>query len=175
MRGLLQVLVIRNGKAMYRVVSITGIAKVKEEAGQFLEIHLDSHHTLKASAGHYIPVGGQTIAMSSPHSMAELAVGDKLWVLPDNASEPVPAYVTKINKIDDQGGYKVHTASDGIVVDGVVAHEHSDNFPVRSTQVYKAVNYLPWLATMLLPLSVSQMVVYLLEFLGNAVNNLVLS
>jgi len=168
---ILQVLAISNGKAMYRTVSVTGACSKLNQISTFVEVALDNNATLRATAGHYIPVGGRTFAKSSPLLMEEVVVGDKMWVLPDHNTFPVAAYIVSVSHVQDKGRYKVHTASDGIIVNGVVAHEHSNNFPFRSVSVYKVVNFLPWAVTVAFPPSVSKTLVLSFEFLANAVHN----
>ena len=36
---------------------------------------------LRATAGHYVPVGGDTIVQAVPQQMHELSIGTELWVL----------------------------------------------------------------------------------------------
>lgn len=133
--------------------------------GNDIESVLDNGLVLRATAGHYVPIGGSTFLNAMPHKMQELSIGDKMWFLSINHDKPSVAYITAINVVQDEGHMSLHTASDhdGVVVDGVVAHKFTDHFPVRSVLVYKVVNTVPHMATTMLPISISGMVVSFLN------------
>ena len=170
--SLLQVLAIQNGKAVFRTVGWMNTHSNSNDVGIFVECALDNGLVLRATAGHYVPAGGDTVVQAVPQQMRELSVGMKLWVLLTSQDTPSAAYITTISNVQHEGHFSVHTASDGIVVDGVVAHEFSKHFPSRSVSLYKVVNTLPVMVTNMLPTLISKPVVTWLDNLANCLQSM---
>lgn len=71
-----------------------------------------------------------------------------------------------------EGHFSLHTASDGIGIDGVVAHEFTSHFPSRSVSLYKSVNTLPVIVTSMLPPIISKPVVSWLDNLADILHSM---
>ena len=133
---------------------------------EYHDIFVSSGQHIKASGSHFLPVGEHTFDSAHMVLAADVAVGNRLWVVSSGRVEAAVAVSTEL--VNMTGAVNVHTGSDALVVDGVAAYEFTSRSAYTSVSMYKLV-HLPLRALLgLLPGHLSFQVISLLRDIAEA-------
>lgn len=133
---------------------------------EYHDITLSSGHQIQASGSHFLPVGGRTFANARMVPAADVAIGNRLWVISSDSVEAAIAVSTEL--VNKTGAVNFHTGSNALIVDGVAAYEFTTNSIYTSVSMYKLV-HLPLRALIrLLPGHLALQLVLLLQATADA-------
>lgn len=133
---------------------------------EYHDITLSSGHQIKASGSHFLPVGGRTFASARMVPAANVAVGNRLWVISSGSVEAATAVSTEL--VNKTGAVSVHTGSNALIVGGVAAYEFAARSPYTSVSMYKLVHLPLRVLIKLLPGHLAFQVISLLQDTADA-------
>lgn len=133
---------------------------------EYHDITLSSGHQIQASGSHFLPVGGRTFANARMVPAADVAIGNRLWVISSGNVEDAIAVSTEL--VNKTGAVNFHMGSSALIVDGVAAYEFTTHSVYTSVSMYKLV-HLPLRALIrLLPGHLAFHVISLLQDTADA-------